>query len=734
MAKSKLDKKISSLEPFFESIFVCNNKKLRPFIEVFIHEPENIAQQNLGTLLGVFEVNDISEDSSYIANYLISVIKKEYSSHPKRGSDESFEAALHKANLALSKLAEHGNIKWIGKLNALIAVIEKNNLYLSQSGASSAFLLRSRSLTDISSGLASDETNPHPLKTFINISSGRLESNDKLIITTNGIFNIFSLEEIKKSALRFSGEKFIQFLKTALGNELEKAAVLVVDIEEKYKIVQAAGNDKEHKVNAFSSTAFSRNTTSAGTSEKINNETDKSPAPVVIPAEDSKEKNGHIYIKGSESILPKNTWIADFFSITKEKLSLLGEKILTLIKKLFKFLIRKVRTISLPRPNFSVFRNKKSEPISTETIPAPEAPTIAVVKNNDTKKTEIVTLISESIANKVAAIFKNAVTAINSFFRKFFPNFPLIKNIIAKMDYQRRLYAALIVIAIGAVPFFALKFQNYIQQKNATVGTGMPVAIPLDQDRNVVRLDTLNNAYSGENILSIVNLNGKIFGIAQTQIVDLQSQEAFSLPGSFGKIKLASGMDDLNLIFLMNQENAVLAWSPTSKKFQNNTLLIPNNSKVTAIGTYLTYLYILDATNNQIYRYPRASSGFGDKTDWLKDNVNLSRATGMALNENIFVANGDNILKLFKGKKQDFNPESSATPITPNKIYAKNGSQNIYILDKQNSRIIKLDLSGNIASQYYNYQIADAEDFTINEMGNTVYIATSNSIKSFNIN
>ena len=120
MSRNKPNKKITEFEFSFNDISFCNDAKLKPFLETFVQEPENISQQSLGTLFGVFEISDNSEDSSYITNYLISVIKKEYYSKPKRGTVESFEAALHKANLALSKLAEHGNVAWIGKINVLL--------------------------------------------------------------------------------------------------------------------------------------------------------------------------------------------------------------------------------------------------------------------------------------------------------------------------------------------------------------------------------------------------------------------------------------------------------------------------------------------------------------------------------------------------------------------------------------------------------------------------------------
>ena len=260
MAKRKNEKKIITLESFFENILVCNDKDLRPYIETFYHEAENVTQERLGTLFGILEVSDDSEDSSYIVNYLISVIRKEYFSKPKRGAIESLEASLHRANLALSKLAEHGSVAWLGKLNAIVAVIEKNNLHLSQAGRNSALLLRNKTLTDISEGLADDESEPHPLKTFENVTSGRLEDDDKLILTSEALFDIFSFEEIKKSALRFSTEEFTQFIRTALSNEVPKAAVLLVNMKEKEEIVEVSPVQEIAKINVFSQTAFSKQT------------------------------------------------------------------------------------------------------------------------------------------------------------------------------------------------------------------------------------------------------------------------------------------------------------------------------------------------------------------------------------------------------------------------------------------------------------------------------------------
>lgn len=736
MAKRKSDKKISALEPFFENIFVCNDKKLRPFLEVFVHEPENVVQQNLGTLLGIFEITDTSEDSSYIVNYLISVIKKEYSSRPKRGAVESFEAALHKANLALSKLAEHGNIKWIGKINALIAVIERNNLYLSQAGNASAYLLRSKGLTDISEGLASPESEPHPLKTFVNISSGRLENMDKLIITTDAIFNIFSLEEIKKSALRFPAEKFVQFLKTALGNELEKVAVLIADLKEKEPTFQTFYAEKE-PINAFSSEAFSKSAKPAWQSQNeagghfgakgTREPEDLSQSPLSEKnTEAAAEKNNHIYIKETEKVMPEQKKFAEFTFVISELAGALRKKFKKLIKTFLRFLGGVVKNIHWPRQKFSA-----PAPLPA----AKEKEAAAPVKNNFSplKRLNLEDLKRFSLKK----LNNSALSAVASFKKislLLLPSFSRLKKINSRLNYQQRLYVALIILFIVFVPLFALKIQKNMQSKSIKPVAEIPVIAPLEQDKNVIRVENLNNVFTGENISGVINLGGKFFGLSPAEIINLESQEEISLPQDFGKTKLSSGMDDLNLIFLISEENKLLAWSPVSKKFNSASIVMPENSKLIAAGTYLTYLYLVDAKNNQIYRYPRAGNGFGAAVNWLKDTLDLSQISSVALSDNIFAADNTAVTKLFKGKKVDFNLEAAATPITPAKVWTKSDSQNLYILDTKNSRIIKLNANGNIIAQYYNSEIASANDFTIDEQNNTAYFATPTAIENFRMN
>ena len=284
-------------------ILVANGRSFQPFVRTFSYTGENIAKSNLGTLIGVFEIDEMTEDCAYIVNFLASVAKKEYFNNPRRGAIESFEAALHKINLALSELVKHGNITWLGKFHGALGVLEKNNVHFSVTGQARILLLRNDSLSDISVGLASLESHIHPIKTFVEVSSGRLTLHDRILFTSPELLALFSLEELTKNAKRMNNAQFMQFLKTALINELDMAGTLLIDVDEEVFPANLKTDKKpaekkslERVSNIFSQKAFLPKKQSEAPS--IENSFKKEDASETEQQEYVDTKTGHIYVQG----------------------------------------------------------------------------------------------------------------------------------------------------------------------------------------------------------------------------------------------------------------------------------------------------------------------------------------------------------------------------------------------------------------------------------------------------
>lgn len=301
---SEKNSQTAALERFPTEILVARGRSFEPFVKTFVQSGENISSLDLGTLVGVFEVNERSEDSAYIVNFLASVAKKEYFGNPRRGAVESFEAALHKVNLALAELVKHGNVAWLGSFHGVIGAFEKGGMHFSATGQGAILLLRNTSLTDISEGLASDEASAHPIKTFTEISSGRLLADDRIIFSSPELLRLFTQEDLLKNALRMDEGRFDQFLKTALVNELDMAGTIVMHIKEGSRTPKKAPEKKPEPVratvieNVFSQSAFSKKPPEMETAETEARATDDPRNEYV----DS--KTGHIYVQGNDPVEP----------------------------------------------------------------------------------------------------------------------------------------------------------------------------------------------------------------------------------------------------------------------------------------------------------------------------------------------------------------------------------------------------------------------------------------------
>jgi len=231
-----MSKKTQKLSDDFEfetfEVSVCNNKELQSFLNVFHFKEENQSKEHLGELFGVIKVFDHSQQSAYLPNLLSQVLKKEFYSNSKRTAEEAFESALKKANIALSDLTRHEVVGWIGKLHAVLGVIQKDNFFFTQSGGGRILLLREKKLTDISRDLDVNDSD-HPIKTFSDISTGKLLLNDKIIFATESFFETFSWEDLKRHSSAFNSNEFDNLIKSTLELEANDVGICVVNIKEK---------------------------------------------------------------------------------------------------------------------------------------------------------------------------------------------------------------------------------------------------------------------------------------------------------------------------------------------------------------------------------------------------------------------------------------------------------------------------------------------------------------------
>lgn len=307
-------------------------------------------------------------------------------------------------------------------------------------------------------------------------------------------------------------------------------------------------------------------------------------------------------------------------------------------------------------------------------------------------------------------------------------------------QYRKRILA----LGFSSVVIFALGY--FILTRSFSKNNSAPIAetpqapvetsvFPLDIEKNAHALaeSPMIIASVPDPVITSVLLNNETYLIAAAYILNVNDKKQYPLPAGSGKITFASPMDDLRLIFVYTDTNELFSFSPISHTFTKNTLALPGDAIVEDIGTYLTYLYVLDKTTNQIYRFPRAEGGFGGGVNWLKDTLTIEETAKMALSETIFLApNKATVSAYFRGRFVK-NLESPTSPLSVANLFTHPGLANVYALDRENKRILVWNQDGVLTAQYFSEKLSEGQSITINEKTSEALVTTANSLLSFKI-
>lgn len=176
------------------------NPKLKEdlIFDSFCYEPEDVYEKRLGSLYMVGELKNALPQNARFLDNLAQVIKGKFYAFPVQSVEKGLKESLSGANEFLEKEVEQDNTRWLGNLNFAVISLEKFNLNFTKVGDIKILLLRGGQIIDIGKELEFQEIEPYPLKIFSNIVSGKLSSEDIIFVTTKDVFSTFAESSDKK--------------------------------------------------------------------------------------------------------------------------------------------------------------------------------------------------------------------------------------------------------------------------------------------------------------------------------------------------------------------------------------------------------------------------------------------------------------------------------------------------------------------------------------------------------
>ncbi len=205
-----------------------------------------------------------------------------------------------------------------------------------------------------------------------------------------------------------------------------------------------------------------------------------------------------------------------------------------------------------------------------------------------------------------------------------------------------------------------------------------------------------------------------------------------------GAIKLgnATTPKEQDTIVFLNKENSVATYNKSTKTVSAKDISFPlENASIVDGFVYNVRLYTVDTTNNQIYKHNKTQTGYDRGTTWLKQDADLSDATSLAIDGDIFVLkkNGE-IYKFAKGNQESFSVAGLDPKLdSPTELFAYNDIDYLYILEPTHKRVVVLDKEGKLVKQYSSDAWKNPTGLVVKEAGNTIYVLDDNKIYSFSL-
>lgn len=189
-------------------------------------------------------------------------------------------------------------------------------------------------------------------------------------------------------------------------------------------------------------------------------------------------------------------------------------------------------------------------------------------------------------------------------------------------------------------------------------------------------------------------------------------------------------------MFMLGTNNKVAEYNAENGTLSPRDITYPGTEPhIVDIFLYNSRLYTLDQKQQKLYKHSKTQTGFDKGTPWITEtNVDLSSATALAIDGDIFILTANTLLKFSAGKLGSFSTPGLDPALTnPTDIWTYNDVNNIYILEPTNKRVIVISKEGELQQQYTADNWQNPTGMVVDEKNKIIYILDSNIVYSFGI-
>lgn len=656
-------------------------------------------------------------------------------------SPENFEKALALVNETLKRSSETQNNSWIGNLNAVIGLVQQDEIFLSQTGNVVGYIFRKSKISSLTE--QNDET-PHPSRTFTEIVSGSISVGDQLIFGNNDLFNHISIDRLRNLIKLDNARAEILDLKQYLQktHAIDSNAVVIQIVEEKNE-----ENNLEEMLflDEAEETAFSNFT--------------KDLRPRLKKAKQTIRKYWkQLSEKTSDTKSAfKSKWDETYGPKTKKLFEAGNSKIKTVIKTGSDKISDYQKSAKAPKIKANQYQPQETLPKSNSKLTDLLQSAIRSIRqvfsqidfgSRKTQRIILIILVSLVLIVSYVKIKNNSVK--NSEAAK------QIETISAYDQAQKLFTSAKQDLSLGKITtldkfYEALSLAEKSKENQANVEKAKTLITQintfLDSKTKTTRFTTTSSFALADKISQISLVGSEVYGATpEGKIYTADTREkTVSLVGSVGKengnIVAMVYSNATNSIMISTDSKKLLSLDLTSNVIGKLTNADTNSDWKTTktFSVYSTNIYAVDSTSVGIWKYTKPDTTYSKASAYVDTKkVSLANVIDLAIDGNIFALNNDGTaIKLVKGALDaTFTIKNIPAPKTkidgPSKIYTSEDTTSVFIFDKTNNRVVRLDKTGEFTNQYV-FDGVTIDSFVVNPKLQKIWALSSGKIYEGNL-
>lgn len=589
---------------------------------------------------------------------------------------DKLEDALKAANLEYKKFA--AQVPDVP--NIAVTYFNFHNLYLSQSGVSEAYLIRDMKISQISETLEKGD------ELFLNILNGQISIEDVIVLTTRRILRSITSNQLIDIFSRSNFSDASNTLRQELTNSSgEDFLITVIGV----------GKKEETPAAGFLSRVLTK----------------KKERPVITPStvdntpsEDAEENLSQV----DQQSFEEDTHEESFYN---PPASSNAPQFLNQIKKgLNIFSPQKLKGIFQPGNKLSVFAGVAFVllvlGVSIKLI-------LGIESDEEIFLREQLDIAREALNQADTLLLQGDRAQATDYLKKSKES---IQTVLSSQSKNFRSDAQFMLADV--------------QEKQLQVENARKVTPNLLADLGVKN----DNVHA----LGMIELRGGLFAYDQKQVYKTIRnivEKGLSISEKENIVAGTSREDQNNLMFLTD--------TPRIIEYRDGVIAPMNTDDETwkrgiDLKTYGRFVYFLDPTENQIWKYERQRANYSGAVPY-NQSADLSRSVSFTIDGAVYIINDDGtIQKLFRGELQnyEFRDMPAVSFQGQNlKILTRTDLDFLYILDPDNERLL-IFVKGDRFATYKKqvlFGVSGAQDFTIDELGQRVNILIEDKIYEFSL-